>query len=90
MKISDFELQKVQNLLKEYTEKNGSVAEKVTLATNCRGCTGACSGSCKGSCSMKCKGYCSGTCKSQCSSTCKGSCSSGCKGACSGTAKRYH
>lgn len=90
MKISDSELQKVKNLLKEYTEKNGTIAEKDTLSTNCRGCTGSCSGSCRGTCSGKCKGYCSGTCKGQCSSTCKGGCRSGCKGACSGTAKRYH
>ena len=90
MKVSSSELQKVQDLLQEYMEKNSSIAKKNSLTTNCRGCAGSCFATCRGYCSGKCKGQCSGTCKGQCSSTCKGGCQYGCKGGCSGTAKRYH
>ena len=87
MKISDSELQKVQNLLKEYTDRNGTIGEKITVSTNCKG---SCWSTCRGSCSGKCKGLCSGTCKGTCQSACKGGCRGTCKGSCSGTARKFY
>ncbi len=75
MEVSTLELQKVNELLKDFIDKNGTIAERTVITTNCAGgrCSGSCTGSCKGGCSGRCKEGCYGACK----------------GGCSGRAKRY-
>lgn len=69
MEISNLELEKVTEMLKNFTDKNGTIGERHILSTNCAGgrCLGTCLGSCRGTCQFRCKSGCLGACKGGCS-----------------------
>ncbi len=61
MKITDTEIQALQNLLNGFESQNGSLTVETMHTTNCYQCTGSCNNFCTGSCRSYCDGN-SGSC----------------------------